>query len=105
MWDTRVILERRSSCLSWCGGALLSQSCGRWLLAMPFWLMPSRWVVPEFYGRFLSHIGPALPFWVSQKVVRAFLSLQALNSHSSLNSFCNHMASLIACIIAMYSVL
>ena len=49
---------------------------------MPFWLTLSRWVAPEFLSRFLSPIGLALPFWVGQKIVGAFLSLQALNSHS-----------------------
>ena len=46
--------------------------------------MPSCWVAPGFPGCFLSTIGPALPFWVGQKIVGVFPSLQALNPHKSL---------------------
>ena len=54
---------------------------------MLFWPTPSHWVAPGFSGRFLSPIGPALPFWVGQKVVKVFLSLKALNSQTNaLNS-------------------
>ena len=49
---------------------------------MPFWSASSRWVALRFCGCFLSPIELALPFWVGQKVVRAFLRLQALNPHT-----------------------
>ena len=42
---------------------------------------------PEFPCCFLNLIGLALPFWVSWKVVWAFLSLQALNPQIALLFF------------------
>ena len=49
---------------------------------MLFWPVPSCWVALGLPGCSLSPIGSGLPFWVSWKVVGAFLCLQALNSHT-----------------------
>ena len=52
---------------------------------MTSWPATGQWVAPGFSGRFLDSIRLACPYWAGQKVVGAFLSLQALNPHTVVN--------------------